>query len=165
MEEPGAWRRIFGSGPLGTLVSVALLAAAMVIQARTDLPSLGLPMGIRIAVLAVGLLATVALVAWSVRSLPVDARGRTLCTEGPFALMRHPLYAAFLLFLCPALAVFLDEWIFLLWAALLFPLWHLVVASEERLMAERFGPEWDRYAARTGRFFPRLVQHAGRRRT
>ncbi len=162
MEEPGTWRRVFGSGPLGTVASLALLAAAGALQAWMDWPALGLPAGLRITVLVAGAAATAALVAWSVRSLPVASRGRTLCTDGPFARIRHPLYAAFLLFLCPALALYLDRGVYLLWAVLLFPLWQLVVASEEQLMASRFGVEWDRYAARTGRFFPRLVS-AGQR--
>jgi protein-S-isoprenylcysteine O-methyltransferase Ste14 len=154
--EPGAVRRIFGSGPAGTLASIALLLVAAFLQRRLDWPGLGLPHGLRLSVLSAGILATIVLVAWSVRSLPVDSRGRELCTSGPFARLRHPLYAAFLLFFCPALAIYLDHGVYIAWAVALHPVWHAVIRGEEALMASQFGDEWHRYAARTGRFIPRV---------
>jgi protein-S-isoprenylcysteine O-methyltransferase Ste14 len=162
--EPGAARRIFGSGPAGTLASIALLVVAAFLQRRLDWPALGLPHGARLWVLAAGLLATIVLVAWSVRSLPVDSRGRELCTSGAFARLRHPLYAAFLLFFCPALAIYLDHTIYIAWAVALHPVWHAVIRGEEALMAKQFGDEWERYAARTGRFIPRVGSRPARAR-
>lgn len=152
----GSYRRVFGSGPVGTAASLALLGIAAWLQDRFDWPGLGLPPALRWGVLLAGVVATVALVAWSVKSLPVESRGRSLCTSGAFERLRHPLYAAFLLFFCPALAIWLDHVVYLFWAIALHPLWHLIVAAEERMMEERFGETWRRYAARTGRFVPRL---------
>ena len=159
--EPGPLRRIFGSGPAGAAASVVLLLAVGWLQARMQWPTLGLPRVFRISVLTLGTLATIATVVWSVRSLPVETRGRRLCTRGAFAWVRHPLYGAFLLFFCPALAVFLDHAVYLGWAAALHPLWHAIIRGEERLMEDRFGGQWQRYAARTGRFVPRLRHRPG----
>jgi protein-S-isoprenylcysteine O-methyltransferase Ste14 len=159
--EPGTLRRVFGSGPAGAAASVALLLAAAWLQARMQWPAMGLSHGLRLGVLALGTLAAVATIAWSVRSLPVETRGRQLCTRGPFAWVRHPLYAAFLVFFCPAFAVYLDQPAYLAWAVALHPLWHGIIRGEERLMEERFGGEWRRYAARTGRFVPRRLRRAG----
>ena len=158
--EPGTRQRIFGSGPAGTVVSLALLMAAAWLEGRLGWPALGLPLGLRLAVLCAGALATIGLVWWSVRSLPVETRGRRLCTTGAFARLRHPLYSAFLVFFCPAFALFLDHAVYLAWAIGLHPVWHLMIRPEEDLMASRFGDEWRRYAARTGRFVPRLGRHS-----
>lgn len=153
--DPGSLQRIFGSGPAGTLASLVLLGIAAWLHGRVGGTGLGLSHAARYGVLAAGSVATVLVVVWSVRSLPVENRGRSLCTTGAFAWVRHPLYAAFLDFFCPALAIFLDDWIYLLWAAGLHPLWHGVIRGEEKLMEARFGTAWRQYAQRTGRFVPR----------
>ena len=156
-----AYRRVFGSGPAGTLASLALLALAAWLERRLGWPGLGLPGALRLAILAAGTAATVAVVAWSVRALPVETRGRALCTRGPFARVRHPLYAAFLVFFCPAFALWLDHAVYLAWAAALHPLWHVVIRGEEQRMEARFGDAWRRYAAVTPRFVPRPGAGAG----
>jgi protein-S-isoprenylcysteine O-methyltransferase Ste14 len=158
---PGSYARIFGSGPLGAAASVALLAAAAWVAGRTPALALGLEPGLRVAVVAAGAVAAVALIVWSVRALPVGTRGRELVTAGPFRRVRHPLYAAFLSLFNPALGVALDHPAYLLWALALHPLWHRLIRPEEILMIGLFGDEYRRYAARTGRFLPRLGRPPG----
>lgn len=159
--KPGSYARIFGSGPRGAAASVALLAAAAWVAGRTPALAFGLGAGTRIAVVTAGAAAAVGLIAWSVRALPVGTRGRELVTAGPFQWVRHPLYAAFLSLLNPALAVALDHPAYLVWALALHPLWHRLIQPEETLMAGLFGDEYRRYAARTGRFLPRPGRRPG----
>ena len=154
--KPGSYARIFGSGPLGAAASVALLLAAAWVAQRTPELAFGLAPGSRIGVAAAGAVAAVVLIAWSVRALPVGQRGRDLVTAGPFQWVRHPLYAAFLSLFNPALAVALDHPAYLVWALVLHPLWHRLIQPEEALMVGEFGDDYRRYAARTGRFLPRL---------
>ena len=159
--KPGSYARIFGSGPPGAAASIALLAVAAWVAGRTPALAFDLGAGLRIAVVAVGAIAAVTLIAWSVRALPVGQRGRELVTTGPFQWVRHPLYAAFLSLFNPALAVALDHPAYLVWALALHPLWHRLIQPEERLMLGQFGDEYRRYAARTGRFLPRLGRPPG----
>ncbi len=56
----------------------------------------------------------------------------------------------------PGIALMFNSWIILLWPVLLYPIWSLLVRKEEMMMTEVFGEEYTRYAARTGRFFPRF---------
>jgi protein-S-isoprenylcysteine O-methyltransferase Ste14 len=154
--KPGSYARVFGAGPRGTVASVALLAAAAWIAGRTPALAFGLGPGLRGAVVTAGAAAAVGLIAWSVRALPVGARGRELVTTGPFQWVRHPLYAAFLSLFNPALAVALDHPVYLVWALALHPLWHRLIRTEEALMVATFGDDYRRYAARTGRFLPRF---------
>jgi protein-S-isoprenylcysteine O-methyltransferase Ste14 len=152
---PRGYARVFGAGPAGAAASLVLLALAAVLARGTPGLALGLPTGLRAAVAVAGGLAAAGIVAWSVRSLPVGERGHRLATAGPFRYVRHPLYAAFLSVFNPALALALDHPAYLLWALALHPLWHVMIRPEERLMADAFGAEYLRYAARTGRFLPR----------
>lgn len=154
------YRRIFGAGPLGLAVSLALLVLVSWAAPRSGLPQLGLPTSLRVAALAAASLATVAIIVWSVRSLPVHDRGRALCTRGAFRWVRHPLYAAFLSIFNPALALFLDHWLYIVWAIALHPLWHWLIKAEEGPMLTRFGDEYREYANHTGRFIPRRGQAA-----
>jgi protein-S-isoprenylcysteine O-methyltransferase Ste14 len=65
------------------------------------------------------------------------------------------LYAAFLTFFNFGLAVLLNSWLYVAWALVLHPLWHLNIRGEEALMKEQFPSAYDDYRVRTGRFVPR----------
>jgi protein-S-isoprenylcysteine O-methyltransferase Ste14 len=93
--------------------------------------------------------------AW--RVLYEAQRERTLATTGPYAYVRHPQYAAFILIMLG----FLFQWPTLL-TLVMFPL--LVVMyirlarREEREVLKAFGEAYAHYAANTPAFFPRLGQ-------
>ena len=76
-----------------------------------------------------------------------------LATSGAYARIRHPQYVAFVLILFG----FLLQWPTLL-TLLMFPVLLLMYArlaiNEEAEMRQRFGAEFEAYAARTPRFLP-----------
>ncbi len=82
-------------------------------------------------------------------------RRHSLATAGPYARIRHPQYVAFVLILLG----FLFQWPTILTLAmfpfLLVMYWRLAI-TEEREMRTQFGAEYDRYAAQTPRFWPKL---------
>jgi protein-S-isoprenylcysteine O-methyltransferase Ste14 len=149
------YQRLFGSGPLGLLASIALLALARAARPHLPPPGLGLSPETRIAALGIAIFLTGVLAAWSFRALPPEERGRVVCERGPYRYLRHPLYASFLSVFDLGLAVYLDHWIYLAWAVSLHPLWHWIVGHEERLMRGELGEAYAAYARRTGRFLPR----------
>jgi len=150
------YQRLLGSGPTGVLGSVALLGLAAWAERSFPSGALGIPAAWRQGVLGTGMLLAAAGATWAFRSLPPAQRGRSLCVRGAFRWVRHPLYASLLVLFAPALALYLDHWLYLLWALLLHPYWHAVIRWEERPMQARFGEEYVAYAGRTGRFFPRF---------
>jgi len=90
--------------------------------------------------------------AW--RVLYAAQRTHTLATTGPYAWIRHPQYAAFVLIMFG----FLVQWPTLLTLAMFPVLTYMYVRlarREEREVAAEFGPEYKRYAARTPAFIPR----------
>ncbi|MDP2868663.1 MAG: isoprenylcysteine carboxylmethyltransferase family protein [Methyloversatilis sp.] len=84
-------------------------------------------------------------------------RRHSLATTGPYARIRHPQYVAFVLILLG----FLLQWPTLL-TLLMFPILLLMygrlAVKEEEEMRAQFGDEFDRYARKTPRFFPRWGQ-------
>ena len=89
--------------------------------------------------------------AWNV--LYHAQRKSLLATAGPYARVRHPQYVGFMLILFG----FLLQWPTLL-TLLMFPFLLIMYArlatTEEQEMRERFGVEYQAYAARTPRFLP-----------
>jgi protein-S-isoprenylcysteine O-methyltransferase Ste14 len=75
-----------------------------------------------------------------------------------FKYVRHPLYAAFLDFFDFGLAVLLNNWIYIIWAVLLHPVWHLLINKEEEDLKKIFPGEYEEYCKNTGRFIPRIIK-------
>jgi protein-S-isoprenylcysteine O-methyltransferase Ste14 len=68
-----------------------------------------------------------------------------LITHGPFAYVRHPLYATLLITIPPLVIVWLSDLLFFIpWAVILI-LAHYVVRLEERGLIEAFGKDYERY--------------------
>ena len=80
----------------------------------------------------------------------------TLVTQGPYRWVRHPMYTVLFVHLV-ALLLLSANW-FIGGVPLL--AFALIVATrlnnEERAMAEKFGPVYQDYMRRTGRFLPRM---------
>ena len=82
-------------------------------------------------------------------------KGHRLITNGPYARIRHPLYAG----MCGwfvSLSLLTANWIFVSACVLTFAglLWR--IPREEQMMIETFGDEYKEYMKRTGRFFPKF---------
>lgn len=97
------------------------------------------------------------LIAAAWRLLWQARRSGRLAATGPYARVRHPQYAGFLLIMIG----FLTQWptiaTLLMFPVLLLAYRRLAIA-EEREVRAAFGSEWDAYAALTPRFIPRLAR-------
>ena len=80
----------------------------------------------------------------------------TLVTNGVYRYMRHPMYAAHLLWAI-AQGLLLENWL-AGWAFLMtcVPFYLLRMPKEEKMMLEQFGQEYRQYISRTGRIIPRF---------
>lgn len=79
--------------------------------------------------------------------------GHQLVTNGPFAFVRHPMYAGLILAAIGSLLIYPT------WTTLLFtcfsPLITVRARREEAALTEEFGDEWREYCKRVPGFFPR----------
>jgi protein-S-isoprenylcysteine O-methyltransferase Ste14 len=83
-------------------------------------------------------------------------RGHQLITHGVYRAIRHPMYAAILLFGL-AQGLLLQNWLAGWSAAVTFAVMYIGrVRREEQMMCEFFGQEYRDYMQQTGRLFPRL---------
>lgn len=83
-----------------------------------------------------------------------EQRGK-LFTDGPFAYVRHPIYALSILLMLATL-VAVPNTLLLVLALVHITLMNLKARNEERHLRGVYGAAYDDYCARTGRFFPRL---------
>lgn len=152
-----SFNKVFGSGPVGLLISLLLLFIAHWFNQRIDLPPLSSNQFLLKTIFLVSSLVTLVIIVWSLKSLPAADRGNRLCTTGAFKYVRHPLYAAFLSVFNFGLAVYLNSYMYILWAVFLHPMWSYLVRSEEGMMIDVFGETYLTYQKKTGRFLPKLT--------
>jgi protein-S-isoprenylcysteine O-methyltransferase Ste14 len=149
-------QRLFGVGPMGAVISIVWLRlAGWVDHVLGHAGILANPAPIKVVggvLAAIGL----GLLFWTVQTLRNWWAKDELCTTGPFKWFRHPMYAAWITFIAPSVALYLNSWIILFFAILLHPIWRQLVMREEKVMFEKFQNEYRVYAARTGRFIPRV---------
>ncbi len=105
-----------------------------------------------IALLGAGLV----LAFWSLHAI----RPGTLTTTGPYAWVRHPMYTGYCLTFAALVLLTLN--LLALPALLAIPAQVAAAKAEEAWLEERYGADFRVYAARTGRFLPRLRQERER---
>jgi protein-S-isoprenylcysteine O-methyltransferase Ste14 len=113
---------------------------------------IGIPMGI--AGLA-GFWWMFAHLGHNVTQTVVPREQAVLVTTGPYAWVRHPMYA-FGWVLLPAVFLLTANWFYLVAAVLAMGTLVWRTNIEERNLIERFGDDYRRYMQRTGRFFPKF---------
>ena len=96
------------------------------------------------------------LLAASWKVLYAAQRSGRLATKGPYARVRHPQYDGFILIMLG----FLLQWPTLV-TLVMFPvlvfMYVRLAKREEGEMRDTFGADWEKYAARTPRFVPKLA--------
>jgi len=138
-----AWhRRPFS--PIGPLSETAEIMIAII----TAVISLGSVLMVLAAMRVLGK-------EWSLTARLVE--GHNLITTGPYSYVRHPIYAGmFGMLLATGLAI--SYWMALLLGALIFAIGTAIrVRSEERLLREAFGAQFESYAQRVPGVIPYLL--------
>lgn len=81
-------------------------------------------------------------------------KGHKLITKGPYKYVRHPMYTLFYVFAI-GLLLLVSNWFVGLFAL---SSWHLLyvirVSTEEKMMLEQFGIEWENYCRQTRKLIP-----------
>jgi protein-S-isoprenylcysteine O-methyltransferase Ste14 len=112
---------------------------------RPSLFSVGGPPAALKVVSAIALVPGIVIWLWSVVLILTRVPRKELITNGPFALVKHPLYTDVALLVLPAAGFLLDTWLGALIGALLYVGTRMCAPAEERELAATFGPAWDRY--------------------
>jgi protein-S-isoprenylcysteine O-methyltransferase Ste14 len=150
---------------IGRTVVVLFLAGLLVLYAL-DSPwlkalSIPLPAWLRWAGFGLGL-ASLSLWTWAEAALGKQYSPllhlhdqHKLVTWGPYARIRHPMYAA-MSGMGTAFALVTANWPFALFAATLITGFVVRAPREERMLETAFGDAYREYQDKTGRFFPKF---------
>ena len=85
-----------------------------------------------------------------------------LATGGIYGIVRHPIYAAWILFLIPGLVLLSPSWPLLLTPLVAYSAFRAKIGREESYLEARFGDRYRRYRSEVGALFP-FVRAGGRR--
>ncbi len=80
-----------------------------------------------------------------------------LVTHGPFAYVRHPLYATIMITIPPLVIVWFSDLLFFMPWILILIISHYIISFEERGLIEAFGKDYERYR----RYVPALLPYKG----
>lgn len=135
--------------------AVALVSVTMAVARPKLLEFAVLPLWLETATIVLTVLGTVASVAVLIRlgrSFSLLPEARALVTDGPYRLIRHPLYAAEELGNIGIMLQYVQPWSLLIEiVSIATQLWR--ISFEERVLAQAF-PEYADYARRTRRLIP-----------
>lgn len=144
---------IWGIGPRIAAGGIAGLAAALLLGVKFDLrfshAYLYLP-------IAGGVLILIGLFMWvsSGRLLVTHFHKGELITLGVFGIVRNPLYAAFILFVVPGLALVCNNWAIFGAALLMLIIFKLQIHKEEEALRAQFGEVYEAYVRRVKQIIP-----------
>lgn len=77
-----------------------------------------------------------------------------LVTNSVFALCRHPLYASWIVFIVPGIALIIDSWLALTTPIIMYMLLCVLIRKEESYLEERFGAKYKIYKKKTPCILP-----------
>jgi len=149
--------RLLLAAPVFALAFVHTLAPGWADPWRTPLPASVRALGGLLALLALAGLtwAHAVLGRHFSPTLRVD-RDQVLVTSGPYRWLRHPIYSAYLAFFVGLGLLSADPLFGAAGVAVIALLMVVRTPREERMLAEHFGDAYYAWAARTGRFLPRV---------
>jgi protein-S-isoprenylcysteine O-methyltransferase Ste14 len=147
---------LWGAGPRVVLITVACGLAVELLAARFAVLRIGSLPGALAATAWILLAASLLVWLAGARQMRAAAvRGR-LVTGGLFAYVRNPIYSAFILLACPALALFIWAWPALGLPLIAYLLFRWFLPAEEAVLARRFGAQYAAYRRRVPGLIPRL---------
>ncbi len=151
---PRAWSLLLFHGLGVALVSLGISWTLISSRAHlASVPRTYVGLGAVIAALAVAVWALQVFTSWRLLA-HVDV-GHALCTEGPYRLVRHPIYAAMDLWAIGSALACPNVWT-IAGAAIIFIGSDLRSRAEERLLVGVFGDEYQDYMERVRRLLPRI---------
>ena len=151
---------VMGVGPVCIAIMIAFTAAGIALVKFNMLTSGDVGGGVITVLFVIAGILCIAggIILWyaAVFSAKIDItiKSNRLETGGVYALVRNPIYSAFL-FICIGALLFCRNWYVLILPPLFWVyLTVFMKLTEERWLSERFGEEYKAYSKRVNRFIP-----------
>ena len=82
---------------------------------------------------------------WSVILILIKVPQQELITNGPYSLVKHPLYAGVALLVLPWIGFLFNTWLGVLIGIVLYIASRVFSPEEEAILSKTFGTTWDEY--------------------
>ena len=154
---------ILGIGPLLAITGV-ITGAIVMIFCRIAECSVSLPSPWREWIFWVGIILLIIGVYFWISSAILVKRAfesRRLVQTGVYGLSRNPMYAGFIVFIIPGLALMLNNMLLIAVSVAMFVVFKLRIGLEESFLSKEFGVEYKRYRT----MVPQLIPFVRLRRT
>jgi protein-S-isoprenylcysteine O-methyltransferase Ste14 len=139
-------RQLVGSGDRIMLLVLPILVVGVILNVLfPSFFAVGGPPALLIVISVVALIPGIAIWAWSVVLILTRVPKKQLITDGPYALVKHPLYTAVAFLVLPSIGFLLNTWLGIVIGAALYVGSRLYSPREEELLAQAFGAAWDEY--------------------
>jgi protein-S-isoprenylcysteine O-methyltransferase Ste14 len=139
-------RQLVGSGEQIALLLLPFVIGGLFLNIAS--PSLfevgGPPTWLRVVSILV-LIPGVTIWIWSVLLIMTRVPRGELITSGPYALVRHPLYAGVAFLVLPWIGFLLNTWIGVVLGIVLYVGARIFAPEEEAVLSANFGDRWDAY--------------------
>ena len=146
---------IFGIGPklLGFSLAYSIIPAALTMAypgffVVTSAPGVFNFVGIILLAIGIPL--------WLLSIFPL-LKGFTqgkLCTTGVYSIVRNPMYSAFIVFIVPAVTLFIRSWIMLTIPMVMYLIFKKLIRAEELYLEGQFGEEYLKYKSAVNSLIP-----------
>ena len=146
----------WGVGP--QIAVVALVYAAFAAVATSRWPHVCrihfVPFVVLAPIATVLLMVGVPMLVVAARSVMKGYNQDRLVTSGLSALVRHPIYSAWIVFILPGLALLTRSWPGLLTPLVAYAVFKLLIDREDEYLQQRFGESYLAYRARVNELIP-----------
>lgn len=146
----------FGIGPIIAPLSIFYFLAAYAVSgyAGALFAMTSIPDQVRVAIACLLLLVGIPFYLVAVISMSRSFDAEILQTHGAYAYCQNPIYAAWILFIVPALAFLVNSWLCLTTSLVMCILLKIFIKKEEDYLKEMFGDTYLLYKKNTPELLP-----------
>lgn len=142
--------------PFGLFISVCCWAGLVSVQDQLPFNNPNISLFWQAGLVGLFAFEGLATLAWSWMTLAKAKTASVLATSGPYAFVRHPIFATILWDGTGCVAFYYKAWCVLLALVPLSLLWSYLAHIEERYLVHQYGHKyWDQFANK-GQLFPTL---------
>jgi protein-S-isoprenylcysteine O-methyltransferase Ste14 len=142
-------KTLVGSGEQIGLLTLPFLIIGLILN--VVFPSLfsvgGPPAALRVVSIVI-LIPGVTSWIWSVVLILTRVPKKQLITDGPYSLVKHPLYTGVALLVLPWIGFLFNTWLGVLIGIVMYIGCRMFAPEEEKMLSKTFGTTWDEYCHR-----------------